>query len=67
LSTLKREMQRVDAMMRAALLRASQRKVTKTLRHLKLEQTNLNVVVVHEIGKTSSITIMELSDGSHSE
>jgi hypothetical protein len=66
LPNLRSEMQCVDTMMRVALLTSQTRAMTAFYR-LELKQTNLNVAMVHEIGKTSSVTIMELSDGSHSE
>jgi hypothetical protein len=54
-------------MMRAALPRASQRRQTRGLHRLQLEQANLNGHVVPEIGETSRAVIMELSDGSENE
>jgi hypothetical protein len=59
-------MQRVDAIMRAAPPRASQRRAMKALRCLELKHANLNVAVVHEIVETSTVVIMELSNGSNS-
>ena len=66
LPPLRHDMQLVDAIKHAALPRASQRRAIRALHHLELKQANLNLFVVHEIGETSSIAIMELSDGSHS-
>jgi hypothetical protein len=65
--TFKQEMQRVDDMMCVALPRASQRRQTRALRRLYLEQANLNGHAVPEIGEMSAVAIMELSDGSDNE
>jgi hypothetical protein len=67
LSTLKRKMQRVDVIICATPLQASQRRATRTLPRLELEHAYLIVIMVHEIGETSLVAIMELSDGSNSE
>jgi hypothetical protein len=48
-------MQGLDAMMHMAPLQASQRRETRAQRRLELEYANLNLVVVHEIGETSSV------------
>jgi hypothetical protein len=63
--TFKREMERVDENMCRAPPRVSQRMETRAqaaARRLEFELTNLNTPVVHEIGESSSATIMEISD-----
>jgi hypothetical protein len=60
-------MQYVNVMMLTAPPQASQRKEIRAHCCSEQEHTNLNVAMVHEIGETSSIVIMELSDGSNSE
>jgi hypothetical protein len=67
LPTFKQEMQHVDEMMHAAPPWASQRRQTRALRRLQLEQANLNRHAILEIGETSAAAIMELSDGSNDE
>jgi hypothetical protein len=66
-STLGLDLQCVDAMMSVARLQSRQRRETRAFRCLELEHTNLNVVVVHKIGETSSDSIMDLSHGSNSK
>lgn len=65
--TFKWEMQRVDAMMHATPPWACQRRQTRALHRLTLEHENLNGHAIPEIGETSIIAIMELSDDSISE
>jgi hypothetical protein len=63
--TFKREMERMDENMGRAPPRASQRMETRAqaaARRLEFELANLNVLVVHEIGESSSAAIMEISD-----
>jgi hypothetical protein len=63
-------MQCMDENMCAAPPKASQRRETRaqaTQCCLEFELANLNAIVVHEIGETSSAAIMEISDGSDSE
>jgi hypothetical protein len=63
--TFKHEMERVDENMRRAPPRASQRRQTRAQAaacRLEFELTNLNAPVVHEIGESSSATIMEITD-----
>jgi chromatin remodeling complex protein RSC6 len=63
--TFKREMEHVDENMHRAPPRASQRMETRaqaTARCLEFELANLNALVVHEIGESSSTAIMEISD-----
>ena len=59
-------MQRVDAIMRAAPPQASQGRAMKALFRLELKHANLNVAMVHKIVETSTVVIMELSNGSNS-
>jgi hypothetical protein len=54
-------------MIRVALPWASQKRQTRALHRLQLEQANLNGHAVLEIGETSAAAIMELSDGSDSK
>jgi hypothetical protein len=63
--TFKREMERMDENMRRAPPRASQRMQTRAQAaacRLDIELANLNALVVHEIGESSSAAIMEISD-----
>jgi hypothetical protein len=63
--TFKGEMERMDENMRRAPPRASQRMETRaqaTVRCLEFELANLNAPVVHKIGESSSVAIMEISD-----
>jgi hypothetical protein len=63
--TFKREMERVDENMCRTPLRASQRMETRAqvaARRLEFELANLNALVIHEIGESSSAAIMEMSD-----
>jgi hypothetical protein len=61
----KQKMQHMDDNMSRTPTRASQRRETRAqaaVRHLEFELANLNAIVVHEIGETSSAAIMEISD-----
>jgi hypothetical protein len=63
--TFKYEMERVDEKMRRVLPRASQRmemRAQAAAYRLEFEVTNLNALVVHEIGESSLAAIMEISD-----
>jgi hypothetical protein len=65
LPTFKCEMECVDENMHRAPPRASQRMQTRAqavARRLEFELANLNVHMVYEIGESSSVVIMEISD-----
>jgi hypothetical protein len=63
--TFKHETEHVDENMRRVPPRASQRMETRAqaaAHRLEFELANLNALVIHEIGESSSATIMEISD-----